>query len=61
MRPAPTPAEIAALIVASSPAYASAAVSAGIGAGLIGVFVVWCARAVTRPTIVPERPPGDSR
>jgi len=54
-------ASTAALAYAGDDATIGAAISAGIGAGLIGVFVVWCARAVTRPTIVPERPSGDSR
>jgi len=54
----------AALAYAGEDATVGAAISGGIGAGLIGVFVVWCARAVTRPTIVHERshpPSGDSR
>ena len=38
-----------------------AAMLACLGAVLLGVFVVWCARSVTRPTIEPERPHDDSR
>ena len=46
----------ASLAYAGEDATIGAAISGGIGAGLIGVFVVWCARAVTRPTIPHERP-----
>ena len=54
----------AALAYAGQDATIGGAISGGIGAGLIGVFVVWCARMVTRSTISPERPhppSGDSR
>jgi len=54
----------AALAYAGQDATIGGAISGGIGAGLIGVFVVWCARVVTRSTISPERPhppSGDSR
>jgi hypothetical protein len=54
-------ASTAALAYAGEDATIGAAITAGVGAGLIGVFVVWCARAVTRPTTVPDRPPGESR
>ena len=55
---------------AAAPAYAPAdatiggAVAGGLGAALIGVFVVWCARTVTRPASLQERlhaAPGDPR
>ena len=54
-------ASTAALAYAGEDATIGAAVSGGVGAGLIGAFVVWCAHATTRPTIVQERPPGDAR
>lgn len=58
-------ASTAALAYAGEDATVGAAISAGIGAGLIGVFVVWCARSATRPTMMqherPHPPPGDSR
>ena len=54
-------ASTAASAYASDDATIGTAISGGIGAGLIGVFVVWCARAVTRPATLPERPSGDTR
>ena len=54
-------ASTAALAYEGEEATMGAAITAGVGAGLIGVFVVWCARVVTRPTIVPDRPSGDVR
>ena len=54
-------ASTAALAYEGEEATIGAAITAGVGAGLIGVFVVWCARVVTRPTIVPDRPSGDVR
>ena len=33
----------------------TAAVGGGLGAALIGIFVVWCARMVTRPATLQER------
>ena len=54
-------ASTASLAYAGEDATIGAALSGGIGAGLIGVFVVWCARAATRPPIVQDRPPGDPR
>ena len=54
-------ASTAALAYAGEDATIGAAVSGGVGAGLIGAFVVWCAHATTRPTIAQERPPGDAR
>jgi K+-transporting ATPase A subunit len=52
------------LAYAGEDATIGAAITAGFGAGLIGVFVVWCARAVTRPATPHERlhtTSGDSR
>jgi len=54
-------ASTAALAYAGEDATISAAISAGVGAGLIGLFVVWCAREATRQTIVQDRPSGDVR
>jgi hypothetical protein len=57
-------ASTAALAYAGEDATIGAAISGGLGAGLIGVLVVWCARAVTRPATPHERlhpTSGDSR
>jgi len=54
-------ASTAALAYAGEDATIGAAISAGVGAGLIGLFVVWCAREATRQTIVQDRPSGDVR
>jgi len=54
-------ASTAALAYAGEDATIGAAISAGVGAGLIGLFVVWCAREATRRTIVQDRPSGDVR
>ena len=54
-------ASTAALAYAGEDATIGSAISGGVGAGLIGLFVVWCARESTRPTIVHDRPSGDVR
>ena len=48
-------ASAAALAYADAEASVGGAAAAGLGAALIGVFVVWCARAVTRPAPLHER------
>ena len=42
-------ASAAALAYAGDDATVGGAIAAGVGAALIGAFVVWCARTVTRP------------
>jgi len=48
-------ASAASLAYGGADATVAGAVGGGVGAALIGVFVVWCARAVTRPATLNER------
>ena len=48
-------ASAAALAYAGADASIGGALAGGLGAALIGVFVVWCAHAVTRPATLHER------
>lgn len=48
-------ASTASIAYAADDASVGGAVAGGLGAALIGVFVVWCARAVTRPATLHER------
>ena len=57
-------ASTAALAYAGADASVGGAVAGGLGAALIGIGVVWCARVVTRPATLQERlhaPPGLQR
>jgi len=48
-------ASTATLAYAGSDATVAAVVGGGVGAALIGIFVVWCARMITRPGSLQDR------
>ena len=57
-------ASAAALAYGGADASVGGAIAGGLGAALIGLFVVWCAHAVTRPASLHERlqaPSSDPR